>query len=112
MKAPPKTSWFSEDCEKFCVMADSALVNMLQRLFAGSVTLQEMETIIRKKSQVEKLCEANAQYSLSDVKSILEHRNGECVAFRHHKEVLGSFCRELEAYNLSIQGMILDIHFS
>lgn len=97
-------SWFSDECDIFCSLADSSLMDMIQRISSGSISFQEMETVFQKKTQVEKLCGASSQYNWDDVNSFLYLRNKECTAFRRHKENLGSFCRELETYNLPIEG--------
>lgn len=99
-------SWFSPECDFLCTLADSTLTDMVQRIFNGFISLQEMETVFHKKSQVEKLCAANSQYNWDDVKSCLDLRINECRAFQRHKEILGAFCRELQAYNLPIEGQL------
>ena len=106
-KSDPKKqgrSWFSDESFRFCSLADDTLTNLIQRMFNGLISLKEMETVVQKKPQVLRLCAASAQENLPGVKSALEHRHDECTAFRRHKEILGSFCRELKAYNLDVEG--------
>lgn len=99
-------SWFSEECGLFCSLADSTFTDMIQRIFNGSILFHEIEAIVQKKSQVEKLCTASSQHNLDDVKSMLDRRNKERNAFKHHKAILDSFCRELDICNLNIDGKL------
>lgn len=98
-------SCLSEKSDIFCAMGNSALVDMVTKIFSGSICLQEMKIVYQKMTQVEKLCLAGGQWDLNDVMSTLELRNSECCAFKRHKESLGSFCRELEAHRLQIEGI-------
>lgn len=97
-------SCLSEKCHVLCTMGNSAVIDMMQKIFSGSITLHEMKSVYQRRSQVEKLCLANAQWNLTELKSRLEIRNKECTAFKQHKDVLGSFCREMEVYKLQIEG--------
>ena len=105
ISAPQKSRCcFSDESFKLCSLADDTLTNLLQRIFSGSISLKEMEIIFQKKAQVLRLCAASAQKILPDVNSTLKHRHDECTAFRRQKEILGSFCRELKACNLDVEG--------
>lgn len=103
--------WFSDDCEMFCSFADSTLTDMIERIFSGAISLEEMEAVHHKRSHVEKLCAASSlhawEYTWDDVKTFMDHRHKECVAFRLYKEILASFCRQLETHNLHVEGQIL-----
>ena len=104
-------NWFSDECDFFCSLADSTLTNMIQRIFSGAISLQEMEGVYQKLPQVEKLCIAssrhNWEYNWDDVKTAMINRYRECVAFKRYKEILTTFCLDLETQKLNIEGKSL-----
>jgi hypothetical protein len=101
-------SWFSDECNVSCSLAYSTLTDMIERIFNGSILLHEMNTIFEKLPEVEKLCTAslhfNWEYNWKDIKILIEHRGKEFTAFKHHKDMLDPFCRELGVHKLRIEG--------
>jgi hypothetical protein len=104
IKSGTEERWFSSECDTFCFLADSALTEMIDRISKGSISLQEMDSVFRRKASIEKLCLASSR-DWSDIEHTLECRNEECTTFKHHKEVLLSFCRELKTCNVHVEGM-------
>lgn len=97
-------SCLPDKCDIICSLADSAVMDTLQRIADGTITLKEMEAIYEKKHQVEKLYAASQGSNLGEFKMLLECRNKECCAFKLHKIILDSFCSEMEQAELHIDG--------
>lgn len=98
-------SVLSEKCDFMCTLATSAVKYMLERLFSGMLEVKEFVAVYARRNQVEKLCIAHHQDSLSDVLTVLENRNKEYTAFTHHRSQLDSFCRQMETSELQIEGI-------
>lgn len=95
----------TEKCVVMCTLANSALKDVLARLFSGKLKKKELETLVVKRNQLEKLCIADGQQSLSDVQSTLEKRKTECTEFTRHLSQLGAFCRQMNTSGLQIEGI-------
>jgi D-ribose pyranose/furanose isomerase RbsD len=87
-----------------CSLAESRLALMMEEIFDGSVTLEDMIFILEKQAQVERLCAANETYKPDEVKSILKRRKLECDTFRIYKVWLDSFCSKLATSKVEVTG--------
>ncbi len=88
-------------------MAISTLNNILDEISHGTVCLQDMVMIYERKSQVEKLCAAEAQYNVDNLRILFQRRFDECTAFKQRKNELAGFCREMEAFKIQIKGWLM-----
>jgi hypothetical protein len=100
--------WFSSECDTFCSLADSALTEMIDKISSGSISLQEMDSIYQRKSKIRNLCLASLR-DWSVIEHTIESRIEECTTFKHHYEVLWSFCHELKTYKIQVEGMSYEV---
>lgn len=105
-------SSLSETCSLMCSLADSSLMLMMKQIFEGSVTFKDMEFILEKRVEVERLCAANEAYKVDDVQVVLRQRKFECAAFRNYKARLDSFCSKLNLSKVQIPGESRNSYFS
>ena len=97
-------SCLPDDCAILCAVADSLVVELVKRIVSGEVTMKEFEKVMNKKNQVEKLCSASQEYTLDFFQQEFRKREAEYLAFRERRSVLSSFCREMEAANVNVEG--------
>ena len=104
-------SCLPESCDILCSLASSTLMDILQRITDGDISIEETKKINEKLDQVEKLCSAatsgsseSREFKLEDIKDSLERRISEFKAFEKHKNMLAMFCREIEPRNMNVQG--------
>ena len=96
-------SCLSDECDLYCTLADSTFDALVKEIFNGDICIQDIEMVKTRKSQVLKLCSATTHAALDDFTYTLELRVKESDAFKHYKNVLDSFCREINV-NLHIKG--------
>lgn len=94
-----------EECSFMCSLADSSLTAMMKTVKDGTVTFMNMEYIVKRMHQVEKLCDSNGGFEMNEVKQILCSRSLECTEFKKYKSRLDLLCSKLQALKLPIQGM-------
>ena len=104
-------SCLPERCDFLCSLASSTLMDILQRITDGDISIEETKKINEKLDQVEKLCSAvtsgsseSQEFKLEDIKASLKLRISEFKAFEEHKNMLAMFCREIESQKLNVQG--------
>ena len=97
----------SDKCSLMCSLADSSLTQMMKEISDGSVTFKDMEFILEKQVEVERLCATNEAYKLAEVQMILECRKFECASFRDYKARLDSLCSKLILSKLQITGKVI-----
>ena len=97
-------SSLSDKCSLMCSLADSSFTLMMNQIFDGSVTFIDMEFILEKQVEVERLCADRDDYKLDEVRSFLRCRKFECTAFRDYKTRLDSFCSKLNLSRVQITG--------
>lgn len=105
-KVKSAQSSLSDKCSLMCSLADSSLTLMMKEIFDGSVTFKDMEFILERQVEVERLCAASEAYELDEVQVFLRRRKNECAAFRDYKARLDSFCSKLVLSKLQITGEI------
>ncbi len=98
------TFLFGEFDMMLITLAISTLNNLLEEMFNGTVSLCTIEVVRLNRAQVEKLCAANSQKHLVDLGIMLDCRFKEYTAFKRYKSDVASICRDLEAFNLQIEG--------
>ena len=97
-------SSLSDKCSLMCSLAESSLTLMMKQIFDGSVTFKDMEFILGKQVEAERLCADSDDYKLDEVRSFLRRRKFECAAFRDYKTRLDSFCSKLAPSRVQITG--------
>ncbi len=100
-------SCLSEKCDLMCQGVYSELLEFIKKLFDGSVTFNEIETVTKKMQQFTKLCAAIPEHEVKKVTACLDLRKCECDIYKKYRFLLGSFCRELEAAKLQITGQCM-----
>lgn len=103
-KVKSTQSSLSEKCSLMCSLADSSLAQMMKQTFDGSVTLREIEFILEKQAEMERLCTTMEAYNIDKVQAMLKRRKFECTSFRGYKVRLDSFCSKLSLSKLQITG--------
>ena len=93
-----------DECSFMCSLADSSLTAIMKKIFDGTIALKNMEYVLKRKHQVEKLCDANGSFASDEVDKILKCRSSECSSFREYKNRLASLCSKLQASKLQING--------
>lgn len=99
--AGKKASCLSEDIDVKCVLAESALTGMIEKIRNGTIQLGKMIMINGKRKQVEMLCAASND---EEMKALLDRRAEECAGFKCHNSSLDIFCREMDASKVQIEG--------
>ena len=91
---------FSEECTKKCTEARGYILNLIERLKTGSITVEELHNLTSHTTQVLKLCSVvitEASVSL-DLAQLIAQRNSELDKFKlHHSAVkfLLEYCQDI-----------------
>ena len=103
MNMKGEESCLPDNCRTLCSSAVETLTDMMTRIFSGAITVEEIKGI-KREQQIKKLCSAVMsekeifQPDKAQVK--LELRRKEYEDFRMHRNVLATFCLELESVNI------------
>ena len=95
--------------EVMCTSAVSVLEDICKNIYNGGITVRDMEMILQRKDQMEKLCSALVSGHLNKqgaeyerIKEAIETRIKELRAFKVHKDLLGSLC---QGVTVTVSGM-------
>lgn len=97
------SSCLPEKCDFMCILANSTLSDLLERLFSREVTMKELRTLDAKKDQLEKLCIAEGQRNVGDVLMTLDRGKKESTGFERYQSQLGAFCRQMKSLDIQIE---------
>lgn len=97
--------------EMMCTFAVSTLDGVCRSICSGDIVVRELQMIIERKDQMEKLCSAVKSGNLDrrgkeydTMKAALDDRIKEFIAFMGRKNLLGGLCRGV---TVNVTGMFI-----